>query len=137
MNEQEELSGTFVLVHPKLLNDPDEKKNQVGVITAADLENDNVVVSFSDGSEALFSTDALLVMRDTDDIRRYADYDVDLLFREDYFDIIEVCITAESANMGGPKAAIQLARKSEMALEYAMRPLDDTLGLNQHKSIGR
>jgi hypothetical protein len=137
MNEQDELSGTFVLVHPKLLNDPDEKKNQVGVIIAADLENDNVVVSFSDGSESLFSTDALLVMRDIDDIRRYADYDVDLLFREDYFDIIEVCITAESANMGGPKAAIQLARKSEMALEYAMRPLDDALGLNQHKSIGR
>ena len=137
MNNHDDLCGTLVLVHPELLNDPAEKKNQVGVISSADLENDNVVVSFSDGSEGLFSTDALMVMRDTDEIRRYADYDVNLLFREDYFDIIAVCMAAEVADLGGQRAAIQLASKNPMALEYAMQPLNDELGLNRHKSPAR
>jgi hypothetical protein len=137
MNNHDDLRGTFVLVHPELLNDPAEKKNQVGVISSADLYNDNIVVSFSDGSESLFSTDALLVMGDTEEIRRYADYDVDLLPREDYFDIMEVCITAETEDLGGQKAAIQLASKNPMALEYAMLALNHELGLNRHKSPGR
>ena len=46
MNKHDELSGTFVLVHPDLINDPADKKNQIGIISTAELENDNVVVSF-------------------------------------------------------------------------------------------
>jgi len=137
MNTEDELPGKFVLVRPDLLNDPAEKKNQVGVIKSADLKNDDVVVSFGEGDNALFSTDALLVMRDIDVIRGYAEYDYDQLLREDYFDIMEVCITAETANLGGQKAALQLARKSPMAMEYAVQPLDDELGLHRHKSPGR
>ena len=137
MNKYDELLGTFVLVHPNLTFDPADKKNQVGVIESADLENDNIIVGFSDGSKALFSTNALLVMRDIDEIRGYADYDIDLLFREDYWDIITVCATAETKDLGGYKAAIQLASKNPMAMEYAMHPLDDSLGLDHHKKLGR
>jgi hypothetical protein len=137
MTTEDELPGKFVLVRPDLLNDPAEKKNQVGAIKSADLKNDNVVVSFGEGDDALFSTDALLVMRDIDVIRGYAEYDYDQLLREDYFDIMEVCIIAETKDLGGYKAALQLARKSPMAMEYAMRPLDDELGLNRNKTPGR
>ena len=58
MNKHDELTGTFVLVHPQLLTDPAEKKNQIGIIASAEIENDNVIVSFGNEGQALFSADA-------------------------------------------------------------------------------
>jgi hypothetical protein len=68
MNKQYELSGTVVLVRPSLVNDPDNKKNMVGVIVMASVENDNVLVDFGFEGHALFSINALLVLRKPDDI---------------------------------------------------------------------
>ncbi|MBS1532754.1 MAG: hypothetical protein JSU01_20800 [Bacteroidetes bacterium] len=126
-----------MLVRPDLTIDPANKKNEVGVIRSADLRHDNFVVRFSDGSEGLFSSDALLVLRDTNEIRRDADYDETLLFREDYFDIMEACFLAESCGLSGLRAAVELSQKCPMALEYTMRPLNDELSLDQSKSIRR
>ncbi len=137
MNEQTELTGTVVLVHPNLLNDPFDKKNQVGVIISADLENDDVMVGFSDKSEGLFSTDALLVLKDVADIRRAAGYDFTLMPREDYYDIMEVCVMAELSGYSGRRMAVELSRESPMAQEYTMQRLDEALGRNHHKHPGR
>jgi len=137
MIEQDELAGTIVLVRPDLLNDPANKKNQVGIITSADLENDNLVVSFSDRTEGLFSSDALLVLRDTAEIRRVADYDFSLLFKEDYCDIMEVCYLARLSAHNCRRAAVELSQKNWIAREYTMHPLTDELDLNRCKSVSR
>ena len=65
----DDLQGLPVLVHPELSFDPAGKQNQVGVISKADLMNDDVFVSF-DGKLALYSTDALLVLLPPEEIHR-------------------------------------------------------------------
>ena len=41
-----ELTGTLVLVHLKMKNDPAGKENETGVIVNADLANDSILVGF-------------------------------------------------------------------------------------------
>ena len=130
----DELSGTVVLVHPNLLTDPANKKNQIGIITSADLENDNVVVSFGDDGEALFSSDALLVLRKPDEIRDAALLDETLMPYPDFYDIMEACMLVE---LSLHREAVRMAMENPMVLEYAMDRMDYELGLDQHNSLGR
>jgi len=130
----DELLGTIVLVHPNLLTDPANKKNQIGMITSADLENDNVVVSFGDDGEALFSSDALLVLRKPDEIRHAALLDETLMPYPDFYDIMEACMLVE---LSMHREAVRMAMENPMVLEYAMDRLDYELGLDQHNSPSR
>lgn len=137
MNIDDEYAGTVVLVHPNLQNDPQRRKKQVGVITQTDLAQDNWQVRFSDGADAWFAADALLVLGDTEEARQYAEYDSGQLFREDYSDIMEACMPAELPAPHGHWLAVELAQQSEMVREYLMHSLTDQLGLQQHKRRGR
>jgi len=51
----DELKGLVVLVHPDLVNDPVNRQNQVGVISHADLMNDDIFVRF-DGEQGLYAS---------------------------------------------------------------------------------
>ena len=66
----EGLRGTLVLVHPELEYDPDERKNEIGIIVNSDLENDDVLVSFQDNEYDLFTSDALLVFLPAEQIHQ-------------------------------------------------------------------
>jgi hypothetical protein len=68
MKPTNELTGMLVLVHPELSDDPANKQGQVGIITGAELQEDNVYVSFGKGEQALYSTDALLVFKPENDL---------------------------------------------------------------------
>src|SRR4051812_11804232 len=68
MKPTDELTGMLVLVHPELSEDPANKQGQVGMISGAQLENDDVFVSFGKGEQALYSTDALLVFKRENDL---------------------------------------------------------------------
>ncbi len=134
MNKSGELPGTVVLVHPNLLTDPANKKNQIGIIISADLENDNVLVSFGDEGVALFSSNALFILREPDDIRHAALLDETLMPYPDFYDIMEACTLAE---LSLHREAIRIAMENPMVLEYAMDRLDYELGLNRHNGMGR
>lgn len=137
MDKQDELIGTLELVHPKLTNDPDNKKNKIGTILSADLENDNIVVGFGSEGQALFSMDALLMMRDPDQIEVDADNDHTLLPFWDYGDILEIISIARIPQPEYRKYAIQLSQKSPVAMEYTMQPLRNELGLERKNIISR
>jgi hypothetical protein len=68
MKPTDELTGTLVLVHPDRVNDPANKQGKVGMITGAELDHDDVYVSFGKGEQALYSTDALLVFKPENDL---------------------------------------------------------------------
>nr|WP_294791032.1 hypothetical protein [uncultured Mucilaginibacter sp.] len=68
MKPTDELTGMLVLVHPELSNDPANKQGKVGMITGAELDHDDVYVSFGKGEQALYSTDALLVFKPENDL---------------------------------------------------------------------
>ena len=63
------LNGTVVLVHPGLARDPVNRQNHIGMVSHADLLNDDVFVSF-DEIQGLYSTDALLVFMPQEEIHQ-------------------------------------------------------------------
>lgn len=65
----DKLRGVVALVHPELNCDPLNKRNQIGVISEADIDLDNIYVDFVD-KVGLFSADALLVLLPPVDIHQ-------------------------------------------------------------------
>ena len=64
----DKLRGEVVFVHPELFADPLGKRNQVGVISEADIALDNIYVDFRD-KVGLFSADALFAFLPSDQIQ--------------------------------------------------------------------
>ena len=137
MDNQNELHGTAVLVKPTLINDPDNKKNQVGVIIMASVKDDNVMVSFGLNGHSFFPTDALLILRKPDDIRRDSLNDFTLLPFYDYGDIMSIIELAESSSSALRREAVVLAMKSPDVLEYTMVSLSTELGMKRNPGISR
>lgn len=63
MNQTDDLTGTLVLVHPELTEDPVNKQGQMGMIMFAETEKDDIYVTFGKNERALYSSDALLVFK--------------------------------------------------------------------------
>jgi len=137
MNKHDELSGTFVLVHPQLINDPAEKKNHIGIIASAELENDNVVVSFGKDGQALFSADALLVLRKPGDIQFDALRDATQMETSDFKDLMQVMLLANSPLTKDHRLAIEMARENQTLMEYSLASLEEELGLRQSYALER
>jgi hypothetical protein len=137
MDEHNELLGTVVLVHPRLSNDPAGRKNQIGIITSAELEQDDITVSFNEKEQALFSSDALLVLRDVDDIKVDALNDFTLLPFYDYGDIMDIIMLAGSPHTENRRAAVELSRGNPAAMEYTMNSLNNELALKQDQRYSR
>lgn len=137
MNKHDELSGTFVLVHPDLVYDPEERKNRIGMIASAELENDNVMVSFGKEGQSLFSADALLVLRRHNDISFDALKDHHDISADDFKDILKISLLVNSSLTKDHRQAIEIARENRTALKYGMASLEDELGLKQGQYMGR
>ena len=126
----DDLKGTPVLVHPELSYDPAGRQNQVGVISKADLMNDDVFVSF-DGGIALYSTDALLVLLPAEEIHQnLADIAYETPFAE-LKPLTQIDLFLRYGSPGKELTAMQLARDNP-----AIQPLClDTLQNQLIKSI--
>lgn len=137
MNIQDELAGTFVLVHPQLLNDPEDRKNQIGIIATAELEHDNVMVSFGRNGQGLFSADALLVLRKPNSIHYDAVRDASHMDVKDFKQILEVSLLASSNLVKERRQAVEISRENPNVLQYSMASLEEELGLKQDYSVAR
>ena len=88
MNKYDELTGTLVLVNPDLPNDPAGMQNQIGIITDVEIENDSVYVSFGRKGQAVYATDALLIIRNHNFIDFNAPTDTVKIDMEDFQDLL-------------------------------------------------
>ena len=137
MNKHDELSGTLVLVHPQLLTDPAEKKNQIGIIASAEIENDNVIVSFGNDGQALFSADALLVLKKPASIHFDTMQDHLKMNTQNFKDLLKVGMLANSNLTKDHRQAIEISRDNPTVLAYSMASLEEELGLKHDYSVGR
>lgn len=137
MNKHDELSGTLVLVHPQLLTDPAEKKNQIGIIASAEIENDNVIVSFGNDGQALFSADALLVLKKPGSIHFDTMQDHLKMNAQNFKDLLRVGMLANSNLTKDHRQAIEISRDNPAVLAYSMASLEEELGLKQDYSVSR
>jgi hypothetical protein len=111
--------------------------NQLGTILSVNAGTGEAMVDFGAEGQTIFSSDALLVLRDAVDIRRDAKNDVTLMPNWDYYDIMEIVSLAESADMAYRRHAIQLSVKSPEAMEYTMSSLRDELHLERPTQLSR
>jgi len=137
MSKHDELSGTLVLVHPQLLTDSAEKKNQIGIIASAEIENDNVIVSFGNDGQALFSADALLVLKKPASIHFDTMQDHLKMNTQNFKDLLRVGMLANSNLTKDHRQAIEISRDNPAVLAYSMASLEEELGLKQDYSVSR
>ena len=125
-----DLKGTPVLVHPELSYDPAGRQNQVGIIRAADLMNDDVFVSFN-GELALYPAEALFVLLPNEEIHQnLADIAYETPFAE-LKPLTQIDLFLRFGSTGKELTAMHLARDNP-----AIRPLClDTLQNQIIKSI--
>jgi len=126
----DDLKGTPVLVHPELSYDPAGKQNQVGVISKADLMNDDVFVSFN-GELALYPAEALFVLLPNEEIHQnLADIAYETPFAQ-LKPLTQIDLFLRYGSPGKELTAMHLARDNP-----AIRPLClDTLQNQLIKSI--
>jgi hypothetical protein len=134
----DELIGQLVLVHPELTKDPAGKSGQVGIITGTDMDRDNVFVGFGRNGQGLYGTDALLLLKPAEQVKRNLQEHRAELSLEDNKALFQISLLQElhpsTANM---KTAMSLALKSETVRGLAMRSVEDALGLQRGNYLER
>jgi hypothetical protein len=138
MHTSDELIGTLVLVHPQLTNDPAGKNGQVGIITGADLQNDDIFVRFGRSGQGVYGSDALLLLKPAQQLKELLGQNKLTLNDADYKALFQISLLQEfresTANI---KTAMSLALQNETVMGYSMQSLEEKLALGRHQTIKR
>jgi hypothetical protein len=137
MNALNDLSGTLVLVHPALPHDEAGNQNNIGMITDADLDRDEVLVTFGKGDIGLYSADALLVLKSANDIHRNALDNHQQLDTADFKSLLSMALLRQSGGYSDTRKAFEMVMNNNRLLEHSMVALDESLDLEQAQSMGR
>jgi hypothetical protein len=96
MNQNEELTGTHVLIHPWLINDEAGKAGKIGQISSASVESNDFLVRFADGSQGNYKADAILKLKSSDEILQYLEDNATKLSTEDYKSLQNIAFLEEA-----------------------------------------
>jgi hypothetical protein len=129
METNEDLTGTRVLVHPELGDDPLQKRGQTGIITFADLARDDVYVTFGGPETGLYGSDALLVFKKPNDIYRDILTNTKDIPTPVLKDLYRVNMLLDSGRATDAKIAMEMAAASPGVAERAMLSLQEKFGL--------
>lgn len=138
MNHADELIGKLVLVHPQLSSDPAGRAGQVGIITGADLDNDNIYVGFGKNGQGLYGTDVLLMLKSAEAIKQnLQDPQLDRKL-DDYKAIFQISLLQEiRSSTANTKTAMSLALKNPNIMHHSMTTLEQLLERNRGQFLGR
>lgn len=126
----DELTGTAVLVNPELANDPASRQGQIGIVTSASLERDDIYVTFGSGPLALYGSDALMVLRHPKDIYRELLSRSRQLDRADFKILFQISLLQDYGASKSIKTAIGLAIRSRVTREIALVSLQQKFDIH-------
>ncbi len=129
-----EIQGTYTQVHPQL-DDPAGRQGQIGIITYADIEKDDIYVSFEKGGQALYSSDALLVMKKSNEIFGETVSRVSELSTPDFKALLEISLKMQSVNPQEHRAALEMALQNETVRNFSQVSLQERLGISSDQQI--
>lgn len=133
MKPTDELTGTPVLVHPEFDNDPAQKQGQVGMITGADLDNDEIYVSFGKGGNARYSTNALLVFKPANVIYELLMNDARKANYDDFKALFQVNLMQQHGINSVLRNAMEITKDNKVVREFSMDTLENQLDINQNR----
>ncbi|WP_184549848.1 hypothetical protein [Mucilaginibacter sp. FT3.2] len=135
MDTTDELTGTFVLVNPGLTHDPAGRQNQVGLVTEANLDDDDLYVSFGKSGQSRYSSDALLVLKSNASVYSEMMGNRMQLSNEDFKTLFQVNLLQQSDRTVPNRMALQLLKDHPNLHQYALIPLNDKLGITQTATV--
>lgn len=132
-------NGTYAIVNPQVTNDPANRQGKIGMIVDANIENDDIWVSFGKTEVGLYSTNALMVLQKPDLISQNA---MDKRFEisgADFKRLMEISLLQADRGPESAKKALEMARSSEAVMQNSVTTLQDKLGLdlNYEMAAGR
>lgn len=134
----DDLIGQLVLIHPEISTDPAGKAGQVGIITDADIEMDNIYVGFRKKGQGLYGADALLILRKPENIKDLMNIYKHDLSVDDYKALFQISLLQEfKQSTANTKTALSLALQSEAVRDIAMRSVENLLGRGQVQNMQR
>lgn len=125
------MTGTLVLVHPDLANDPVGKQGQVGIITSADFGKDEVYVGFGNSPLGYYSSDALLVLKPHNELYEIVLNNVKEMTKQDFKTLMEITILQEKNAASYLRDAMELANSNPQILAYSTESLQQQYGITQ------
>ncbi|MDP9079961.1 MAG: hypothetical protein M3O71_21250 [Bacteroidota bacterium] len=138
MQTSDELIGTLALVHPQLPNDPAGKQGQVGIITDANLKNETIEVRFGKNGKGIYGTDALLLLRPAEQLKRNLELHKQELNESDYKTLFNISLLQEfKQSTANIKSAMSLALQSEAVRNLSMYTFEEALGLRRNQHLQR
>ena len=133
----DELTGTLVLVHPDLLIDPASKQGQIGMITGTDMQKDDFYVSFGRGEKALYSADALMVLKPAETIyTTLMTHGIDTGY-EDFKTLFQINLLQQHGGPDSIKKAMGLAISNDSLRNNSLHSLEDHLKQQQSRGFER
>jgi|GEM_PF-652742 len=139
----EDLNGEMVIVHPKLINDPAHSQGNIGILTKIDIPQDEVHVRFANGVAGIYSSDALLTMKDPTQFYRDIVSQGSNLSVQDQKTVLRANMFQGSGTVKAMMDAMDMIRSSEDTLTFSTITLQEKIAValkqDQEKttSIGR
>jgi len=136
MDNNYEACNKFVLVHPELENDPDERRNEIGIIVSDNL-NHKIRVSFQDNTCSNFTSDELFLLKPIGEIQQMLIDQGQYLSLPDLKALTQLDLMLRYGN--GDKAwdALKLAANNPGIHEFCLDRLDDKLPIQKMNSRKR
>jgi len=132
----DKLRGVVALVHPDLECDPLNKRNQIGVISEADIDLDNIYVDFVD-KVGLFSADALLVLLPPDEIHQnLADMAYEVAF-PDLKALTQIDLFLKYGDVNARFKAMAIARDNPAIQPLCVEILNNQISRDRPNQYGR
>lgn len=127
--------GKPVVVHPHLLIDPADRQGQLGTISHVSYDNEIIEVSFQDGKQSLYATDALLVLKSHRELFRDLMDAAKQMDAQQFKTLLRINMALEKGTQRQKDEALGLALDSEEVLRFATVSLQSRLELMLPKDM--
>lgn len=131
----DELTGTFVLVHPQKKDYPIANPGMIGVVTAADITQDTIYIGFGTGEQTRYTSDALLVLKKPSLIYFEMMQNATKIDTPDFKQLFRLCMLLDSGLIKHKRSAIEMARENEVVRSYSMFVLAETFAIRNVRKI--
>jgi hypothetical protein len=137
MIDEQNLKGTVAMMHPEMWEAHADREGVIGEIVKADPARDNFYVSYGGPEPRLHSADALMVLREPDEIYEYLQNHSAEISPYDFKDLKTIALLVDRGTVKQMRTAMELVEKNENIRDASVVPLDKILGLQQNKGVGR
>lgn len=121
------LTGSLVLVHPELTSDPVSRQGHVGVIVGADLKSDSIAVSFGAAKLGVYSSDALMVLKDQSELWKIALNNYKDMGEDTFKSLLVMSMDAYSGDLNRMANALERSKGSQELMAYSLMSLEEKL----------